>query len=166
MKRHLFSLIFIYLITLNSNVSQAATEFDKGRAKVTLGVAQWALFDEGDITALHLTYELPENPDLFSLRPAFSVIKAEEGHSYFAMGFTKRFTIDDNWTLGAGSSMGFLDESNELGHKLEFYTRGFVEYQLTNSSAIALEIGHISNAGFGDINPGSESLVFSYVLNM
>lgn len=131
-------------------------------AKFSVGTGLWAFFDEQDMTALHLVYEYPDDPNLFHLRPTFLAVKMEEGHSYYALGLTKRLDINDTFSWGVGSNVGFLDESHELGHKLEFYTRAFIEYKLTEQSSIELEIGHISNAGFGDINPGSESLVLSY----
>lgn len=135
-------------------------------AKLSIGTGLWAFFDEQDATALHLVYEYPDDPLLLDFRPTFLAVKMEEGHSYYAVGLTKRIPINNDFTLGIGSNVGFLDESHELGHKMEFYTRGFIEFKLSESSSLELEIGHISNAGFGDINPGSESLVLSYTQNI
>lgn len=131
-------------------------------AKLSIGTGLWAFFDEQDATALHLVYEYPDDPLLFNFRPTLLVVKAEEGQSYYGFGVTKRIPINKDFSWGIGSNVGFLDESQQLGHKMEFYTRGFIEYKLSESSSLELEIGHISNAGFGDINPGSESLVLSY----
>ena len=130
--------------------------------RITIGAGVWALFDNQDISALHLSYESQGVAELYDIQPGLLWISAEGGESYFAFGVTKRFEISDHFNWGIGSNIGFMDHSDVLGHKIEFYTRLLFEYEVSERSVVSLEVGHISNAGFGDINPGSESLVLSY----
>lgn len=145
--------VLVLLLPLNVNCQQ----------QLEVGLGQWGLFDAQDITALHLGYQLPVNSKLFNLNPHLLLIKAEEGHTYYAVGLSKTFAISGKLSWGLASHAGFLNESQELGNKLEFYTNTFLQYRISKSANLRLEIGHISNAGFGDINPGSESLALSLV---
>jgi len=147
-------LLIILLCVLPFNVLSST--------KLSLGAAVWDFFDNQDVHGVHISLEFPKQSELYDFNPTFLMIRVEEGHSYLALGLNKTLSINEDFNWGFGSHIGLLDTSEELGHKVEFYSKIFVEYQLSHHSAIALETGHISNAGFGDINPGSESLVLSY----
>lgn len=70
-------------------------------------------------------------------------------------------------TVGAGLA-GVLDTDREdiifgvLEYRLEFKSFLEVAYRLTNDSRIGLRGSHLSNAGFGDRNPGADSLSLLY----
>lgn len=130
--------------------------------RITVGAAVWSLFDNQDLKAAHLVMEFDEIASLYEVRPTFLTVLPEGDNIYVALGLTKRMKINDKFGWGIGSNIGFIDQSKNLGHKIEFYSRIFATYELSHQAALELELGHISNAGFGDINPGSESLVLSY----
>jgi len=54
-----------------------------------------------------------------------------------------------------------VDESDDLGDTIEFYSSLSSLYELNEKVILEAEIGHISNGGLGDTNPGSESFVLS-----
>ena len=60
--------------------------------------------------------------------------------------------------------MGAFSKGNgkDLGHEIEFRSTLEISYQLKNKNRIGLSVGHLSNAGIGDINPGTEILSLSY----
>lgn len=130
--------------------------------RISAGAAVWSLFDNQDLKAAHLVMEFDEITHLYGVRPTLLTVLPEGDNIYVALGLTKRISINDKWGWGFGSNIGFIDQSKDLGHKVEFYSRIFATYELPNRAALELELGHISNAGFGHINPGSESLVVSY----
>ena len=76
-------------------------------------------------------------------------------------GWLKEWTINPNWSWGIGGELGYYD-GKALGNELEFYTRAVLNWHVSESGLLRAEIGHISNAGFGDTNPGSENLALSY----
>jgi hypothetical protein len=50
----------------------------------------------------------------------------------------------------------------DLGYDVEFYSQLRLEYRLSADAGIGLGVGHISNAGIGDKNPGAETAYLSY----
>ena len=50
----------------------------------------------------------------------------------------------------------------DLGHGLEFRSRLEFAYRFDDRSRLGLSISHSSNAGLGDSNPGTESLMVNY----
>lgn len=52
----------------------------------------------------------------------------------------------------------------DLGHGLEFRSRLEAAYRFDDRSRLGLSFSHSSNAGLGDSNPGTESLMISYSL--
>ena len=50
----------------------------------------------------------------------------------------------------------------DLGHEVEFRSRLEFAYRLDDRSRLGLSFSHSSNAGLGDSNPGTESLMVNY----
>ena len=126
-----------------------------------VGVANWALFDQADRHAVHLTYTDKPIEHMLEIRPTLLFVWADEGQRYLGVGVSRVFIRGQRWRIGAAFHAGFIDNPGRLGHKAEYYTLGYLEYQANTDWAIRAELGHISNAGFGDVNPGSESAVVS-----
>ena len=123
----------------------------------------WLLCDsDDDRKAVHLTYSLPAIRTLYDIKPVFLVAVAEQGQRYFAWGGNLDFYKVGIMSVGIGFHAGFIDRPKGLGHKVEYYSSFYTSYNITNNSSLKAEVGHISNGGFGDKNPGSESLVISF----
>ena len=54
-----------------------------------------------------------------------------------------------------------MEVFENLGDTIEFYSSLSGLYNFSESFSLEAEIGHISNGGLGDTNPGSESFVLS-----
>ena len=132
-------------------------------ASLGIGTGVWGVFDDADVHAVHIDYELPKLKRFYDLLPIYSVFKAEQGYNYYGSGFTKTFRLDSELNWGIGSQFGIVDRPRGLGHKVEFYSRISLENKISNEFFIRFELGHISNAGLGDLNPGSESFLISIV---
>ena len=50
----------------------------------------------------------------------------------------------------------------DLGHGVEFRSQLEVAYRFDDRSRLGLSVSHYSNAGLGDDNPGTESLMLNY----
>ncbi|WP_105254676.1 acyloxyacyl hydrolase [Pseudoalteromonas sp. T1lg75] len=155
MKRTIPCVAVLALFTLPVNAADESLS-------VSVGIAGWAIFDEFDEFALHADYELKPVQDLWGLQPRMLVIIAEHDQKYYGLGAAKAFTINDDWSWGIASHVGYAHNLDSLGYDLEFYSYLFTKYKLTKEHRVRAEIGHISNAGFGETNPGSESIVMSY----
>ncbi len=131
-------------------------------AAFSVGVANWAVLDDFNRFALHLDYQFKPQENWWGLQPRFLLIAAERDQQFFAFGAQKAFDINADWTWGFASHIGYFHNPGGLGYDLEFYSYAFAKYKMSHHHRLKAEFGHISNAGFGDHNPGSESLVISY----
>ncbi|WP_105201380.1 MULTISPECIES: acyloxyacyl hydrolase [unclassified Pseudoalteromonas] len=155
MKRTIPSVALLALVTLPAFA-------DDDTSSVSIGVASWAVFDQFDIFAVHADYEHRPLQGLWDLQPRVLVILAEHDQKYYGIGAAKAFKINDDWSWGVASHVGYAHNLDSLGYDLEFYSYLFTKYKITQEHRVRAEVGHISNAGFGETNPGSESIVMSY----
>lgn len=156
------SIATLLVFLLVSIPAQADWETLKPK-EVVVGGANWALFDEADRFGLHTSVTFNPIASLYDLRPVALAVWADEGQRYFAAGVAKDFKRWDKWSLGGAFHVGYIDQPDGLGHKVEYYSQLHLDYQLSPDFKVRAEVGHISNAGFGEINPGSESFVLSLV---
>lgn len=129
-----------------------------------IGWSQWGVFDDFDIGTVKLTYEFGKIERAWDIRITTSAfLRVDEDEGYFSVGWLKEWSFGQKWSWGVAGDAGyFYSDSDILGNDLEFYTRGVLNYHHSESGFLRLELGHISNAGFGDRNPGSENLALTY----
>ncbi|MBD3584187.1 acyloxyacyl hydrolase [Salinimonas sp. HHU 13199] len=129
--------------------------------EMKLGGAIWNIMDGADRNALHGAYILPPLSSLYSIQPSVLVIWADEGQHYFAAGLHKTFYQQGAFSTALAFHAGLVDSPEALGDNVEFYSALSARYQLSAQWATEIEIGHISNGGLGEKNPGSEGVVLS-----
>src|SRR5690606_5766980 len=61
-------------------------------------------------------------------------------------------------TIGSGPFYYHQGRGPDLGHDLEFYS--FIEpsYVFASGARIGVRLGHFSNAGLSEVNPGTETV--------
>ena len=97
--------------------------------------------------------------------PAAGVIAIAEGSFYAYGGFRFEIPLGERWMLNPNWAAGLYYHRPggfDLGGPLELRSGVELAYRLPDSSRLGLCIYHLSNAGFFDNNPGSESLVLTY----
>lgn len=150
------TIVFVALGLLSTNTAQADTRFG-------IGVSQWGLADDFDITTYMVNLEFGEIEKIWKIRivtGAFYNFDNDAG--YISVGFLKDWTSKNGkWSWGFAGNAGYFS-GDVLGNEVEFYSRGMLNYHVSEKGFIRAEIGHISNAGFGDTNPGSENLALTY----
>jgi hypothetical protein len=152
-------LCIVALAIASFQAMAAETDADAHRAGV--GFAVWGMFDDMDKGALQASYEFAEQDKLWGIRPVLLGMVADNSKYYLSVGWLKEFELASQWSWGVGGQAGYFHDPGPLGYEVEFYTRVMVNYQLDKDVFIRGEFGHISNAGFGDANPGSENLTLS-----
>ena len=125
------------------------------------GFSVWGLGDDFDKGTIKLTYEFGEIERFWDIRVVASVFSDDSGNYYISAGPLKEFSFNQNWSWGIGGEAGYFS-GDVLGNEIEFYSRILLNYHLSEASFLRPEIGHISNAGFGDRNPGSENVAITY----
>ena len=74
--------------------------------------------------------------------------------------FGRRLVLTPNVAVGAYHD----GDGKDLGHTVEFRSGLELAYRFDNRSRLGLAVHHISNAGLGDSNPGTESVVLTYAI--
>ncbi len=127
-----------------------------------MGVSFWGIGDSYDNEFLRLSYEFKPSDRFWGIRPLVALSANTSSDYYVSLGWVKDLPLRNKWSWGFGQEYGYWNGDDHLGYDIEFYSRLFVDYGLSASSYLRAEFGHISNAGFGDHNPGSEILTLSY----
>ncbi|WP_394220744.1 acyloxyacyl hydrolase [Alteromonas gracilis] len=150
----------LVLSLLTSSVSLTAQALPKG-SDLKAGAAVWNLFDDADRHAIHVAYIHKPLDSFYGLRPTVLLVNANQGQHYFAAGLAKDVYKYNDFSVRVAFHAGIVDESENLGDTIEFYSSLSGLYKLSETFSLEAEIGHISNGGLGDTNPGSESFVLS-----
>lgn len=100
------------------------------------------------------------------LRPALGFISAENDASYSFLGVRRDFELSEHWLLTGSFDAGYFEERGELELGLEFEFRSGLElaYRFDNQHRVGVALFHLSNGGFGDRNPGTESAVINITI--
>ena len=115
----------------------------------------------------------PEEDNFFFLKPFFGVEYTNESASYFLTGIYFEDNLGElfegnqnKYYFTPSFGAGFYNDGSgkKLGNNLQFRTSFELSYELKSKNRIGISFSHISNANFGDKNPGVEILSFSYHL--
>tara|TARA_B100001123_G_scaffold291154_1_gene324575 strand:- start:71 stop:580 length:510 start_codon:yes stop_codon:yes gene_type:complete len=106
----------------------------------------------------------PEEEPLYYIKPFYGIEITTDSAVYGIGGIFIEEKISKNFFLTPSFGIGAFSKGNgkDLGHEIEFRSTLEISYKLKNKNRIGLSIGHISNAGIGDTNPGAEILSLSY----
>jgi len=136
--------------------------------RVQLGVGAFNIFpgeeeEEKDVSA-EGRVELRLGQKLFGIGPRIGILANSDGGVY-GYGGVYADAQYRNWVLTPFAGLGGYARGDgpELGGVFQFHVGLDLAYQL-EFGRIGLKIGHISNAGIHDDNPGSESLLLTYSL--
>jgi lipid A 3-O-deacylase len=141
----------------------AAEEREHGNEFVfALGVAR--LLSGTPVAACSTEYRLGRN--WRGIHPYFAVHGVKGGAYYVGGGLLYHWVFSCAWRLTLSSGPGYYDRHHsprDLGSTLEFYSNVELTRRLNGGSQIGLSFGHVSNGGFGNENPGSETLRLVFV---
>ena len=113
----------------------------------------------------------PEEDNFFFLKPFFGFEYTNDSATYFLTGIYfednlgELFEGDKSkfyFTPSFGAGIYNDGSGKKLGNNLQFRTALELSYELKNRNRIGISFSHISNANFGNKNPGVEILSFSY----
>jgi hypothetical protein len=100
------------------------------------------------------------------VHPDLAAHGVKDGAYYLGGGLLYRWELPRRWRLTLSSGPGYYDRQHsprDLGSTLEFYSNVELARRLTGGCQIGLSFGHVSNGGFGNENPGSETLRLVFV---
>ena len=171
MKIFLFVLIFI--LSFNANASGLNVygfgiydiKFDGSDDKSTTDFRYEKRFDK---TIIDIG---PEDDNFFFLKPFIGLEYTGDSASYIITGIYLEDNLGQlfkgeqtNMIFTPSIGLGYYDNGSgkNLGNDLQFRTTLELSYRLKNENRIGISLGHISNANFGDKNPGTEIISLTY----
>jgi hypothetical protein len=101
---------------------------------------------------------------LHGLRGWAALNVATQGAYFAGVGLYYGVPLGRRWQIGVASGPGYFrpDRRLNLGDSLEFRSDVECSYRLRHDQRIGLRFGHISNANFGRVNPGSEFVQITF----
>jgi len=101
---------------------------------------------------------------LYIIRPIVGVLATNKGTLYGYGGFRFDAEIGRHFVITPEAAVGYWNRGGgkDLGGHIEFKTGGEFAWRFDDHSRLGLQFDHISNAGIGKHNPGTESLVLYY----
>jgi lipid A 3-O-deacylase len=133
-----------------AELNMALGSFDVGKSGTAMG---------------QLEYQFSNDWSGFRPKAGFFVTADSGAYLYGGVGYP--FSISDKWSLTPSLSAGYYKQGagRDLGYDVEFYSQLRLDYRLASNARLGLGIGHISNAGIGDENPGAETVYLSYSIS-
>lgn len=137
-----------------------AQESNAGTAYVSVGAGAYDVND--DETAADFRLEYRSGTSLFwQIRPWGGAEVTSDGSVWAGGGILADIGVTPEFYIIPSFGAGFYDEGSsdkDLDYWLEFRSQIELAYQFDNQHRLGLALSHISNAGLGDDNPGTEIL--------
>jgi hypothetical protein len=117
-----------------------------------------------DMTAGQLEAQFRLNTRLWIFRPQVGLFATTDAAFYAHAGiytdiyFGRRVVLQPSFGVGAFHE----GDGKDLGGTLEFRSALELAYRFDNASRLGVQIGHLSNAGLYDANPGEEFIILNY----
>jgi hypothetical protein len=123
--------------------------------------------DENDSAMLGVEYRFADQFN--GLRPVVGAFGNADSGAYVYGGAYWDLPLGTApFVITPGFAAGYYNEgaSKDLGYDLEFRSTLEISYEFDSGNRLGVAISHLSNAGIGDSNPGTETvqLVYSYPL--
>ncbi len=132
---------------------------------LSLGVGYYDFMDD-DAQAADFRVEYRSGQELFwGIKPFVGVEANDDGSVWGGAGITRDFMLAQNIYLSPSFGAGLYAQGSsdkDLGSVVEFRSQLEGGYQFDNGHRVGVAVSHISNAGLGSDNPGTEVLNLYY----
>ena len=141
----------------------AAQNADGDPAFISLGLGYYDVNERED-DAVDFRAEYRHGEKLWIFKPWAGIEATSDGALYGVGGilidifFGRRLVVTPSFGAGAY----YEGDGRDLGSVIEFRSQIEVAYRFNDRSRLGIALSHISNAGIGDDNPGTEILTLYY----
>lgn len=130
----------------------------------TSGGASLVSYEESSI-AYNLEYYFPKK--FFNyIQPSVGFLGTTENaqYGYFGLSMDVFFGKCKCFLLTPSLAAGWYIDGDDIkmGSRIQFKSGADITYKFRNDVRLSLAIYHLSNAGIGDYNPGSETAILRY----
>jgi len=131
--------------------------------RLAFGAGVYNVFD-GTQKSLDLRFEYRWGWSHWGLRPWAGVEVTGDGAIFGVAGLLADIDIGSRWIVTPGAGAGLYDDGDgkDLGGTIELRTQIELARRFAKDDRLAIALSHISNAGLGDFNPGTEILTVYY----
>ena len=114
--------------------------------------------------AAEFRLEYRSDKKLLLFKPFGGVMATFGGASYYYAGILIDVFLGRRVVATPSFAPGYYARGSgyNLGHVIEFRSQFELAYRFDDRSRLGVSFGHMSNAGIGDKNPGTESLMLNY----
>ncbi len=146
--------------------SQAAAGESDDLLVFGVGAHDTGAFDGGNKLSAGFQAEYRAGFGLWLVHPVIGLMVTSDSAVYGYGGIVVDIPVGERYFITPSFAAGAYDEGSgqNLGHTIEFRTGIEVSYRLDDSSRIGIMFHHMSNAGLGGSNPGSESVFINYAI--
>jgi hypothetical protein len=115
-------------------------------------------------TAAEFRLEYRSADKLWIFKPLGGVMGTTDGAYYIFAGVGVDLYFGDRFVVTPSFAPGYYGHGGgeDLGYELEFRSQMEFAYRFDDRSRLGVAISHMSNAGLGDTNPGTESAMVYY----
>lgn len=149
------AILFVLASLALAPVSAAAEELEW-----TVYAGRWGLEKSGETSELGFEIQRPFGAKGFDLVGGLAATTDEAVWVYAGASYS--WEPRDKWRFRPGFAVSLFEEGDgkDLGGAIEFRSSLETTYRARQNLRLGLLVYHLSNAGFYDLNPGSNSLVF------
>lgn len=126
--------------------------------------AAWFDVNKQDDSALEGRIEYRSDKKFWFLKPFGGVMGTSDGAAHGYVGVLVDIYFGRRIVVTPSFAPGFYEEGSglDLGHEVEFRSQIEFAYRFDDRSRLGVAVSHMSNAGLGDSNPGTESAMLYY----
>lgn len=131
---------------------------------LSIGVGAYDVLDDDTATDFRVEYRHAD-PLFWKIKPWGGVEATTDGSLWGGGGVLADLKLADNIYVTPSFGVGLYTEGSsdkDLDSPIEFRSQIEAGYEFTNQHRVGVAFGHISNAGLGDDNPGTEIMNVYY----
>ncbi len=115
-------------------------------------------------TAIEFRGEYRSDAKFWIFKPFGGLMATSDGGFYGFAGVLVDVFLGNRFVVTPSFAPGYYEEGNglDLGHEVEFRSQIEFAYRFDDRSRLGVAVSHMSNAGIGDSNPGTESAMLYY----
>ena len=165
-----------FVTSEKNSVEKSRKDTDKRAIKVTdendtelnIFTGMFDFSDDGQRAGLlgiqHQDEELYRKSFLGKLSPITGAFLTKKNAFYLYTGVQAEYELGF-LTITPSFAPGYYNEGGgkDLGFPIEFKSEVQMSFNLSDSSQMGMSYNHISNASFGDKNPGANSYMFNFL---
>ncbi|MBL4772899.1 MAG: acyloxyacyl hydrolase [Alcanivoracaceae bacterium] len=168
MNKHLYTNLLIALTTLVMSLSTVAqTDKDSDYPMLNLTAGKIGVLDSTPKKASRFGLEYRgKKISKWEIIPAYGYTWSINGSKYIYSDLKHDWNFKNNlvFTLSLGTGLFDNNDSIDLGHAIEFRSGIELTYRFKHGSRIGIAAYHLSNSRISSKNPGTESIVISYLI--